>query len=239
MAVRKTLDRLSKLENLEEEDISNIGNIDEVSSRQNLTEKTSAIDEIKNISRHVVFRVKSATIEAIKPENIYDFKNKAIDIKQEEEKLEKLAEEEKKQQIQRISKQDESKKSFCFKCKQSKYLSSNFYKNNVSFLLSIVIYILLSIFFVLIQLLALFPKVPWYLAIARAAGILIDFNSCLIILLVLRRLHTWLRNTVFGNKFSVIDDFSIFHKVIGIWLFILIIVHTIGQIINYCKLLFQ
>lgn len=132
------------------------------------------------------------------------------------------------------------KKACCSSCspsaiKKSRFTSLMYYKNNMSFWILILLYVLLSIMFVLIQLLALYPNTPWYVQMARAAGILIDFNSCLVILLVLRRLTSWARNTVLGARISALDDFISFHKAIGIWIGITSLIHTVGQIINMCK----
>ena len=227
-AENNNIKHLSKLENLQEEDDENsINGIDNnvYLKFEEIKRKSTLIDEIKDFSQTVVFRAKSAAIEAIKPENVYEFKSRVTQIKTEEKEHEKITE----TQAKKTSKYG------CTACKDSRFTSVSFYKNNSSFFISILAYILLSIFFVLIQLLVLFPNVYWYVAMARACGILINFNSCLIILLVLRRLSTWVRNTVLGPKFAVLDDFLIFHKFIGILILILSFIHTLGQCINMCK----
>jgi hypothetical protein len=121
--------------------------------------------------------------------------------------------------------------------KSSRYFSTSFYKNNPSYVACFFIYVILSIFFVLLQTLALYPNIPWYVVFARAAAILIYFNTDLILLTVLRRNVTWFRNTIIGKKLTFIDEFIEFHKFMGIWNFILSWIHSIGQCINLCKIL--
>ena len=162
--------------------------------------------------------LRESAIEIIKPQYQNEF-NKYLDKK--------------------VVKNDKKKRSCCASCsvsnlKQSRFISFTYFKNNKSFWILIIIYILLSILFILIQLLVLYPNAEWYVKLARAPGILINYNSCLVILLVLRRLTSWARNTVFGAKVNALDDFIIFHKVIGVWIGILSIVHTIGQVFNMC-----
>ncbi len=118
---------------------------------------------------------------------------------------------------------------------KSRFLSLSYYKNNAVYFATILVYFLLSILFVLIQLLVFFPTAMWYVQMARAAGILLNFNSCLVIMLVLRRLTSWMRDTLIGSYFSVFDQFIQFHKMIGVWIFILSFLHTLGQCINACQ----
>jgi len=105
---------------------------------------------------------------------------------------------------------------------KSRFLSLSYYKNNAVYFATILVYFLLSILFVLIQLLVFFPTAMWYVQMARAAGILLNFNSCLVI-------------TLIGSYFSVFDQFIQFHKMIGVWIFILSFLHTLGQCINACQ----
>lgn len=174
--------------------------------------------------RSTIKQVSKATKEIILPSFKQDFKKELHEIKRESGE---------KKTVQEQPKKKASKRSFCTSCnKQSQFLSLTYYKNNLSIFVFILIYILLSILFLLIQLLVLYPSAQWYVKMARAGGMLLNFNSCIVILLVLRRLNTWARNTVLGAKFSVLDEFIQFHKYIGSFIFILSIIHTVGQCIN-------
>ena len=122
--------------------------------------------------------------------------------------------------------------------KKRQYTRFSFYRNNISYFITIGIYILLSIFFVLLQLLVLYPKLNVWLCFARGCGILLDFNSVLIILLVLRNCNTWLRNSVIGRNYLVLDESLNFHKTIGFIILFLGFVHTMAHAVNLCKLEF-
>ena len=117
--------------------------------------------------------------------------------------------------------------------KKSKYTRLSFYRNNLSFFVLILVYIIVNASLVGIQL-HLYKDFNSALKTARVGGILLNFNCSLIILLVLRRLLTWLRNSVIGTSFLPLDDFIKFHKFIGMFIFVLTILHTIGHLINLC-----
>ena len=119
---------------------------------------------------------------------------------------------------------------------QEKYCQLSYYRNNKAYFLTILVWILLQIFFSLLQTLVLFPNLRWFMVIARICGILINLNACLIILLVFRRLNTFLRSSYIGRRFLVLDEFLEFHKFLGFYLLFLGIFHTIGHMINLCKL---
>jgi len=169
-------------------------------------------------ARSTIKKAKEATKEIVHPDCIHDFNKQLEEIP-----------------TKKQPKQQEQQSSSSFNRSHSQFLSLTFYKNNVDFFVLILIYILLSVLFVLIQLLVLYPTAAWYVKMARAAGILLNFNSCLVVLLVLRRLTSWIRNTVMGAYFSVLDEFIMFHKVLGVWIFILALVHSMGQGFNACE----
>lgn len=178
----------------------------------------------ENTFKNKLERIKSSTIEVFKPEVLTDF----ADVKKIDEPNKKADE---------IPAKKPKKK--CLDCqgiKNSKYLNFNFYKQNPTYAVVFSLYIILSIFFVILQLTVLHPNIPWYVAFARGAAILIYFNTNLIILVVLRSIITWIRNLLINVKLSVIDDFIQFHKFMGIWICILSFIHTLGQCINLCRL---
>ena len=178
--------------------------------------------------------LQSSYVEIVKPGVLTDFE----DVKKETK--EAVKKEEKKAQTT----PSKNNKKICASCnpkdtlnniKNSRYFSFSFYKNNPSYLIAFGVYIALSIFFIIIQVTLIHPNVPWYTTIARAAGILIYFNSDLIVVCVLRRIVTWFRNTRIGKMMNFIDEFVEFHKAMGILIFILSFIHTLGQCINLCK----
>jgi hypothetical protein len=118
--------------------------------------------------------------------------------------------------------------------KQSKFRQSSYYKNNLSWLFAILIYMIVQIVLVTVQWI-LYKDSNIFLITARLAGILLNFNSCLIIVIVLRRLWTWMRSTIVGRMFLPIDEFINFHKRLGVWILILSLIHTFAHCINLCK----
>lgn len=121
--------------------------------------------------------------------------------------------------------------------KFSKYTRLSFYRNNLSFFGIIIVYIIISIVLIFIQL-SIYSGYDAAMKVARTAGMLLNFNCSLIILLVLRRLLTWLRNSFIGTNFLPLDDFIKFHKFIGFFLILITAVHTIGISIDLCILIF-
>jgi hypothetical protein len=118
--------------------------------------------------------------------------------------------------------------------KKRKFLRASFYQNNISFFFTILLYFLVQIGLLALQL-SLYKNANAYIQIARACGILLNFNSCLIILLVMRRLTTWLRSSAIGRRFLAIDEFLNFHKFIGFYLSLLSIIHSVAHFFNLCK----
>lgn len=114
-------------------------------------------------------------------------------------------------------------------------LNLSFLKNNSSYFSTIFFIIVIHIFLSILQYF-LYSKSNIFIIIARISGILIDFNSCLIIILVLRRFTTFLRNSKIGRKFIEFDEFINMHKFLGSFILFLGIIHALFHCINLCKL---
>jgi hypothetical protein len=125
---------------------------------------------------------------------------------------------------------------FIRRIKNSNYTKPSYYRNNISFYVTVFGYFIVQIVLVLIQM-HIYSDVNWAVKMARAGGILLNFNSGLIVLLVLRRLVTWVRNSVIGRNYLPVDHFIKFHKYIGMLILLYSIIHTVGHCINLCKLL--
>ena len=119
--------------------------------------------------------------------------------------------------------------------KKKKYSQLSFYRNNLSYFITILLYILIQVFFVLLQLLVLYPNLNVWLNFARAAGILLNFNTVIVVLLVLRRLNTFMRNSTIGRKYLVLDESLSFHKFIGFFILFLGWFHAFFHFINLCN----
>ena len=70
--------------------------------------------------------------------------------------------------------------------------------------------------------------------IARICGMCLNFNSAFIIVLMLRRLLTWLRSTRAAHILPL-DQSIMLHKMVGIVIFIQSMVHTIAHVVNIGK----
>jgi hypothetical protein len=127
-----------------------------------------------------------------------------------------------------------SNKSLITQIKHSRYFKSSYYKNNSSYFIFILLYIILQVFLVVIQL-HVYRDSNGAILVARACGILLNFNMGFVLILVLRGLITWLRGTSIGRKCLPSDDFLGFHKAIGLFILILSVLHTLGHCINLCK----
>lgn len=114
-----------------------------------------------------------------------------------------------------------------------RYMRISYYRNNQSFFVICFGYIFVQICLVCIQY-YLYRNSVVAMKIARMAGILLKFNSCLIIVLVLRKSISWLRSTPIGKNLPL-DDTVMFHKFIGSFIFVLTIVHATGHAIHLCK----
>lgn len=115
--------------------------------------------------------------------------------------------------------------------KKRKFLRFSFYRNNIAFFSTIIVYFLVQIGLALLQL-NLYSQANNYVKVARVGGILLNFNSCLVILLVMRRLTTWLRNLEIGRRCLALDEFLNFHKFIGFFILALSLMHTIAHCVN-------
>lgn len=74
-----------------------------------------------------------------------------------------------------------------------------------------------------------------YVQIARGCGAALNFNGALILVPMLRHFMTWLRKTSINN-YLPIDEGIEFHKLVGQFMFVFAIVHTIAHFLNYTTL---
>ncbi len=115
-------------------------------------------------------KVKEATKEIVQPEFMHEFDEQLKNVKSKENA-----------KPQNEHQPDQHKHAInIISFFKSRFLSLSYYKNNAVYFATILVYFLLSILFVLIQLLVFFPTAMWYVQMARAAGILLNFNSCLV-----------------------------------------------------------
>jgi DMSO reductase anchor subunit len=121
------------------------------------------------------------------------------------------------------------------KISKSKYFSILYYRNNLTLIIFLLIYLLISAGLVVIQV-YIYRDDNLEIKVARSCGILISFNMAFIILLVLRRPNTWLRSRKFARYCLPFDDFIQIHKAIGFIILFLSFVHTIAHSLNLCNI---
>ena len=68
--------------------------------------------------------------------------------------------------------------------KKRKFLRVSFYRNNTQFFSTILFYVIAQIALIILQV-CLYANVNNYVKVARVCGILLNLNSCLVILLVI------------------------------------------------------
>lgn len=112
----------------------------------------------------------------------------------------------------------------------SKLCSKNYFANNLRKVLFYVWYAVVNI--VLMGYAGyLYRESNGFLITARVCGLPLNFNCMLILMLMMRKSLTYLRLT-FWNNFLPLDHNILFHKRVGIIIFILSIIHTGAHIGN-------
>ena len=113
------------------------------------------------------------------------------------------------------------------------YFKISFWVNNLSFIIALLMFI--SIHIALIAyVLIIRADSSTAVKFARVPGMLLNLNCTLIYLLVLKWLVTWIRNSHFGRKIAVLDEFLKFHKILGFFIAFLSAVHSLGHFFNFC-----
>lgn len=113
-----------------------------------------------------------------------------------------------------------------------KYFRLSFWRNNWTIIVAILIFILIHVG-LLIYVLVVRASANSFTKLARVPGMMLNFDSSLILLLVLRRIATYVRNTDIGRKIAVIDEFLSFHKALGYIIVILSLLHSFGHFFNF------
>jgi len=119
-----------------------------------------------------------------------------------------------------------------------RYLSSDYLRNNASFVIFLDMVILINII-ILAQRANYFRDFPMlsgepnlFYMISRATGRAVLFNTCLVVILVLRYSITMLRKFGFAN-YLPLDHNVYFHKLVGCLIFAQGMVHGIMHLLNF------
>jgi hypothetical protein len=119
-----------------------------------------------------------------------------------------------------------------------KKLSKDYIRNNLSRIIIWILYILANLGLVIWVCIyrAYQQRLPVSLVLARIGGMLLDFNSALMVTLMLKRTILILRSIEFIRKMIPIDDHIEFHKIIGRFIALLVILHASGHMAHFALL---
>ncbi|CAF1361000.1 unnamed protein product [Rotaria magnacalcarata] len=117
-------------------------------------------------------------------------------------------------------------------------LSKDYIRDNLSRIIIWILYILANISLVIWVCIyrAYQQQLHVSLVLARIGGILLDFNSALMVTLMLKRTILILRSIEFIRKIIPLDDHIDFHKIIGRFIALLIILHASGHVAHFALL---
>ena len=121
---------------------------------------------------------------------------------------------------------------------QKKKLTIDYLRDNLSRVLVLLLYILvtiaLTVYVIIYRVVTL--KAHALLVIARVAGILLNFNCALVIVLMLKRTILLIRSNQLLRRLIPVDDHIDFHKVVGRMIALLAVIHTIAHMVNFGRL---
>ena len=117
---------------------------------------------------------------------------------------------------------------------QSKKQVSNYLWDNLSRVITLLIYILinlgLTMYVIIYRTIVLKSNV--FVVFARIAGMLLNFNCLFVIILMLKQTILLIR-TIGLHKLLPIDDHIDFHKFVGRFIAVLSVFHSIAHAINF------
>ena len=121
--------------------------------------------------------------------------------------------------------------------KQAKKLSVDYFKDNLSRFIVILLYIVTNLGLALYVIIyrTVVSKANVFIVCARTSGMLLNFNGSLVVVLMLKQTILLIRTTAL-HKFLPIDDHISFHKFVGRFIAGLSVFHAIAHMINFGKL---
>lgn len=111
---------------------------------------------------------------------------------------------------------------------------SSYIKKYFRLFATILILFLIHIILAILQYVS-YKRSNVYVIVARVCGVLIDFDSCLALFLVLRRLNTFFRKLKYIQHFIDFDEFINIHKFVGVFILLFGFVHGLMHCINICN----
>ena len=117
-------------------------------------------------------------------------------------------------------------------------LTIDYIKDNLSSIIVFILYILVNLalaIYVIIYRITV-TRSHAFVVVARIGGMLLNFNCALVITLMLKQTILVIRTNSFLRKIIPVDDHIDFHKVVGRFIAVLSIVHTIAHMANFGRL---
>lgn len=113
-------------------------------------------------------------------------------------------------------------------------LSKDYLHENVGRVLFFFIYLAISIgLFIYVVIYRVHQHIHWLEVIARICGMQLNFNSMLMIVLMLRHTARLIRISRFLHTFIPLDDTISIHKMVGRWIVILVFIHALCHMIYF------
>jgi hypothetical protein len=113
----------------------------------------------------------------------------------------------------------------------SRYIKNN--ANRITFLILYILTMIALILYVIIYRTVVLENQTIWIIFARIGGILINFNYALAVSLMLKQTMTIIRRFYYLRLFIPVDDHIDAHRLVGTMLFISVIIHSLGYIIQF------
>jgi hypothetical protein len=114
-------------------------------------------------------------------------------------------------------------------------LTPNYLNNNragaVVFLLYILVNLALALYVIIYRSAVLKDSV--FVTCARAAGMLLNFNCTLIIVVMLKQTILFIRSKNYLRQWIPVDSYVDFHKFVGRFILVLFVLHVVPHMINF------
>ena len=119
-------------------------------------------------------------------------------------------------------------------CQKNK-LTIDYIRNNLSRLITLSIYLLVNLALILYVVIyqSTVTKSSALAVIARASGMLMNFNCAFVIVLMLKQSILIIRTVKWLRKWIPVDDHIDFHRFVGRVIAVLALIHTIAHMSNF------
>ncbi|XP_041356089.1 NADPH oxidase 5-like isoform X2 [Gigantopelta aegis] len=111
-----------------------------------------------------------------------------------------------------------------------KYLSKSFLLNNLSMVVVVLVYVSVNIALFVVGS-WIYRTHNWYLVTARGCGMCLNFNCCLVLLLMMRLTLTFLRTTFLAHVLPLDENIQL-HKWVGVAILLFAAGHSLAHIGN-------